>query len=92
MTTTPPPVVETVAAPAATVKSGAKTTEFWIAIVAQLAGFFALFTGADVGAEAEEAVRLGGGVVAAVAALGYAISRGLAKKGALTGSPVTGPV
>jgi len=78
--------------PVATVKTGARTTEFWITLAAQVAGMFALFTGADVGAEAEEAVRLGGGLVAAVSALGYAISRGLAKKGALTGAPVTGAI
>lgn len=74
------------------IKPGARTTEFWLALVAQLVGLFTLFTGVDVAPQAEGAVRGVGGAIVAVAALGYAISRGLAKKGALENTTPTQPV
>lgn len=73
-------------------KKGYKTSEFWVAIVGQLAGLMTLLTGLDVSPQAEGAVRAIGGAIVAVVALGYAISRGLAKKGALEGTQPKSPV
>lgn len=67
-------------------KAGYKTTEFWLALVGQLTGLFTLVSGLDVSPQAEGAVRAVGGAIVAIVALGYAISRGLAKKGALAGA------
>lgn len=75
-----------------TLKTGVKTTEFWVTAIAQLAGLFTLFSGLDVSQQATGAVRGIGGAIAALSALGYALSRGLAKKGALTGTVVVGEV
>jgi len=61
-------------------RRGYLTTEFWLALAAQVSGLVVLFTGLDVSAQADGAVRAGGGLLAALAALGYAISRGLAKR------------
>lgn len=70
-------------------KPGYKTTEFWLALVGQLTGLFTLFSGLDVSPQAEGAVRAVGGAIVAIVALGYAISRGLTKKGALTNAALT---
>lgn len=75
-----------------TVKPGVRTTEFWVSLVAQASGVLMLLTGADVGGPAEGAVKAVGGAVAALAALGYAISRGLTKKGALENTTTEGAI
>jgi hypothetical protein len=75
-----------------TVKPGAKTTEFWLTLVAQASGILTLFTGVDVSGPAQGAVKAVGAAVVALASLGYAISRGLTKKGALEGTTPTTPV
>lgn len=67
------------------VKPGVRTTEFWVAAITQLAGLFTLFGGVDVTSQAQGAVQAVGGAIIAVSALGYTISRGLTKKGALEG-------
>jgi len=67
-------------------KPGYKTTEFWLTLVTNAVGI-AVLMGA-VSPEAQEplvqaAGQLAGGVIAAVSALGYALSRGKAKQNGL---------
>lgn len=65
-------------------KPGLKTTEFWITIVAKLAGLlaaFGFFTPEQVDAITQASVQLGGVIVMMLAAFGYSVSRGQAKKG-----------
>jgi len=66
-------------------KPGIRTTEFWITSVVAIVGAIMAFL--PVAAEAEpttlEIVRqIGGIILAAGAAMGYTVSRGMAKKGA----------
>ena len=64
------------------VKPGWKTSEFWISLLT-MAGGIAAALGApvDAGGLASAADQVVGGVVAGAAALGYTVSRGLAKRG-----------
>ncbi len=65
------------------IKAGMKTTEFWVSLAGGLFGVMVtlgVFT-ADQAAELTNSVGdMAGGVITAVSAAGYAISRGLAKK------------
>lgn len=60
------------------VKSGYKTTEFWLSFVAMLIGFLMASGFVADGSGTERAVAA---VAAALAAAGYSVSRGKAKAG-----------
>lgn len=65
---------------ATTIKPGIKTTEYWFAKIVAVIG--ALMAAGYI-ADGTTAARICGGIMVAAAALGYPISRGLAKLGAL---------
>lgn len=58
-------------------KPGWKTTEFWLTVVSQIVG---LVWASGVITEGSNADRVLGLAAAALASVGYAVSRGLAKK------------
>lgn len=60
-------------------KAGIKTTEFWLSVIALLVG---VFLASGVLPAEHWAVRIAGALAAALAALGYSRSRGIAKGGA----------
>lgn len=65
-------------------KPGYKTTEFWVALATGVTGILA--TLGVITPEAAQGTsgavgQIAGGVLAGLAALGYGVSRGLAKKG-----------
>lgn len=65
-------------------KSGFKTTEFWVTLISQLFGILAttgVLTPDQAGAMGEAAVQLAGLIAMVASAFGYAISRGNAKRG-----------
>lgn len=64
-------------------KPGYKTTEFWVTAVAQVIGILALFgviEPAKANILSDALVQVVGGLMAALSALGYSISRGQAKR------------
>jgi len=65
-------------------KSGIKTTEFWMAAIAQVVGILALFGVVEPAKSSlivEAVQQIAGGLIMGLSALGYSISRGQAKKG-----------
>lgn len=58
-------------------KPGYKTTEFWLSTIAVLIG---LAYGSGLVSEGSQADKIVGFIAAALASLGYSVSRGLAKK------------
>jgi len=66
-------------------KSGWKTTEFWLTIASAVIGLLAVFgliTPEQASASTEQLVKIIGVIVPAIAAAGYSASRGQAKKNA----------
>ena len=64
-------------------KKGYLTTEFWTSMFAQLAGLAVLFGFADVdtaGTLGAAGSQIAGAVITGAGAVGYAVSRGAAKK------------
>ena len=56
------------------IKPGYKTTEFWLTAIAEIMGL--LLAGGILSAEGDSAVaRIVGGIIAVLAALGYAVVR-----------------
>ena len=71
-------------------KSGWKTTEFWVSIATSLAGIltmFGIFTPEKAAALPVAIEQIVGGVVAIVPIVGYVLSRGKAKAGAVDTPP-----
>ena len=69
------------------VKSGWKTTEFWLSLATSLAGLSALLgfiTPSDAGTVVAGLTQAVGGVMSAVAVIGYSWSRGAAKQKDIT--------
>ena len=66
------------------IKSGVKTTEFWVSLAGGIFGVMVtlgVFT-ADQAADLTRTVgEIAGGIITAISAAGYAVSRGIAKKG-----------
>jgi len=65
-------------------KSGIKTTEFWMSAIAQVVGILALFGVVEPAKSSlivEAVQQIAGGLIMGLSALGYSISRGQAKKG-----------
>ena len=63
-------------------KPGWKTTEFYVAVAAQLAGLGILFgwvTPEQLDTIKSATAQIAGGIIMAIAGIGYAISRGIAK-------------
>jgi len=65
-------------------KPGIKTTEFWMAAIAQVVGILTLFGVVEPAKSSlivEAVQQIAGGLIMGLSALGYSISRGQAKKG-----------
>lgn len=63
-------------------KPGIKTSEFWVALVAQVVGILALigvFTPEQADTLQQALTALAGAIMQALSAFGYAVSRGSAK-------------
>jgi len=81
--------------PTTPVKPGYKTTEFWLALFAQLLGLLVLIgklTPEQQSALMAAAEKLAAAIVMGASAFGYTLSRGIAKKNAAeaTGSKTEG--
>jgi len=70
--------MDTPAAPAPVVKPGYRTTEFWLATAAALVGILVASGAIQSGSVWDKALGL---VAAALASIGYSVSRGSAKRG-----------
>lgn len=63
-------------------KPGYKTTEFWLAIVAQVIGLLSIlgvFTPEQAAVVNDAVIKLGGLIIMSAGAFGYSIGRGIAK-------------
>lgn len=72
------------------IKAGVRTTEFYVTLASLLAGVAAML--GWLSPEQADAVpkavgQVAGGVIAGAAALGYTVSRGMAKRGAGAAEP-----
>lgn len=64
-------------------KEGYKTTEFWLALLGSVLGVAVtagILTPEQSSALVESASQISGAIITALSALGYSVSRGLAKK------------